>query len=167
MYIHHLVSQMDSNIGSWFDLESKLSGELRWMRIEKTGSPSFWPSRVHIQFHGSSFEQFVKTNEDKMPVHNLLLRALENVALDSYTWRTLWNYMKQICPTRKKGAQNNAGGQIGVPSSKLPEILDAFFRLQSMAEDSQLPWKKIVHVLQDVRRKEPQTSGWVFSGYPY
>jgi hypothetical protein len=165
-YIHHLVKRMGSNIGDWFDFASKLARERRWMRIEQTGSSSYLSS--NLKYHGSTFEAFVKSNKESMPAYNLLLGALEQVGIDSYTWQTLMDRMEQCCRASKRasGAEHNVC-KIGVSSSKLSMVLEEFFELEDVDEDSRGSWIQVVRVLKDVRRKEPVTSGWVFSGYPY
>jgi hypothetical protein len=48
-YISHLVKLMDSNIGDWYQFAYKLARELRWMRIEQTGSPLYVDSNMKHQ----------------------------------------------------------------------------------------------------------------------
>jgi hypothetical protein len=166
-YIHHLVKLMDSNIGDWFEFEYKLAQERRWMRIEQTGSPLYMD--CNFKYHGSTFETFVKSNKEGMPAYNLVLGALEQVGIDSYTWRMLMNHMRQCCPPlhRASGAEHHERTKIGVSSSELSMVLEEFFVLQEVDEGSRGSWIQVVQALKDVRTKEPDNSGWVFSGYPY
>jgi hypothetical protein len=167
MYIHHLIFKMDNNVGDWFDLVSKLTRELRWMRIKRTGSPKIWPPNDQVPRYGPPLEEFVKANQESMPIHNLLLRALEEVKLDILTWKTLYDDVNQVCPTKIKGAKRNEGGPVRVSSSELFGVLEAFFRLQPMDQDRQALWTKVVNVVQEIRKKESANSGWSFSGYPH
>jgi hypothetical protein len=162
-YIHHLIAQMDSNMGDWFNLISKLSLELWWMRIQQTGLSLVRFSKVKP--NGASFEEFVKSNEEHMPVHNLLLRALAQVGIDTYAWAEMKGYMNQCCWASGSGGQHY-DRQIGVSNAELPMVLKAFFKLHCIDEDSQGPLIQVVHALKDVRRKEPELTGWEFLGYP-
>jgi hypothetical protein len=165
-YISHLVKLMDSNIGDWYQFAYKLARELRWMRIEQTGSPLYVDS--NMKHHGSAFEAFVKSNKAGMPVYNLVLGALEQAGIDSYTWQTLMGRMRLCCSelNRVPAAERNQCTEIGVSSSKLSMVLEEFFALHEVDDDRRRSWVQVVRVLKDVRKKEPDNSGWVFSIYP-
>jgi hypothetical protein len=161
-YVHHLIVQMDSNMGDWYDLRFKLFKEREWMRIQHTRSFSVRPS---VKFYGASFEEFVKSNEKHMPAYSLLLRALAKIGIDTSVWVVMKHYMEHSCPGPGSGGQHN-GCPIGVSSEDLPRLLKAYCKLEMIAEDRQGLLLQIVDALKDVRKKEPGLTGWAFSGYP-